>query len=214
MIRITQHAIAVGAMLLMLAPTSSCAQRTQDSSIARMLRDALQPDSGQQIAVKVATSAVFPHATFYIGRRTPPFGRGLEDSRPRSAAVLVATDTSVLVARFSDLPPAWKILTDTGYPDSAEAVRRVLELLRLTGVLDTSQVLMSQRSARRKIANLERPEAIDSVRPPSAVRTADGTTVRIYADQPNGLLRHDFAISHSGVLTVTSVRLSDYKLRM
>lgn len=160
-----------------------------------LLRNALQPLSGQSIAVTVDSAPIqFPATTFYRATRIPPFSQGLEDARPATAAVVERANSIVCVTRMHDIPAVWLLAKPGTIHDTAGALLSISQLLMLTGTVNSEQVLHSPAEAKEaaSASTVDNLQALDSVGPPMVRHQAERLELQLYVDRPSGIWEYSF----------------------
>jgi len=125
----------------------------------------------------------------------PPI-KNLEDSRPRVASAVYRSGHCVLVADYRDLPAAWQVLVGADTIAPSHAIVSILELLRITGVFTTAQVLASdQQAASLRIPGYLEPRSVlEEVVGPRMSITDHGWIVALFVDLPDGVYRFTFVV--------------------
>jgi len=207
------------ALVLLIAPLGPrlVAQEPAPPEVRARIVEALQPDSGQRVEIlRESRPRVFPGVVVFRGRRVPPPFAGAEDSRPRSASVIQRDSHTELVYELSQASRAWALMSPQPIEEPRRALRAVLSLLQMTGLVSRDQLLTSPSDARRKVArsSLREPAALGEVRAPKAEGTSGGVRVQFYASMPLGLYEYTVTIDASNYLSVDRRLLSGLVLQM
>lgn len=207
----TTLAAAIALFAAACAGASHVGSASGGPRVDSLLRQALQPAGDQRIhVVAESDAAAFPEVVFYRATRVPPFGQGMEDTRPPVAAALRKGDTVLVVTRIEEVPAAWAIARPPTIADTSEALSRIPRLLLLTGMANDAQLVRSPEQARRAVqmSTVDHPEVLDSVRSPQVRTVAGRRELRVYLDRPGGVFEYVFSTAADASLRVDVRRLS------
>jgi hypothetical protein len=187
------------------AESTSAAGQCQPPHADSIITRTLASGPGERVSIASDSSpTMYPGVLFREGHRIPR-ATSFEESRPKSATVVIRGPDCVLVSSFSDLPRAWVLATQGEMGTVASARARVPALAVLTGLLTSRQLLSTSEQAREQLSSgqldtlaaLGRPFA-----PPSAVVIGDTVSVSFFGDLSAGIYQFDFSIPSTGTPSI------------
>jgi hypothetical protein len=195
-------------LVMLVVATAAQAQAPDSADVRARLAEVLKPERGRPVVFTVDSAEVFPGARFFRGNRVPMFGTG-EDPRPMLATLVLNGTRSAVVARWEDLPAAWRVLGSPGRLDETDALRTSLGLLHATRVIvpllsahELDGMLLSSR------------QRLGEIRPPAAAAERGGVRVRLFGWDGYMVCRFDLHVRDDGALHVDRTPLAEFPLHM
>jgi hypothetical protein len=214
-VRVIRLTLAASTSLLLSAPSVLRAQTALN--LPARLTQRLEPTEHEFIKVRRQSDPdLFPGVEVLLAARGPTSVSNLEDSRPRTAAMLLIGHDTFVVSRSEELGAVWPRLARSIPSTPGLTIARVLRLFTITGLISEPDLVRDSKASRLSVSRqrLEKPTMVDSVVNPELATYPDREEITFAVLKSLGLYRYRVTLRKHDQWSLNVSVMSYAKMRM